>query len=175
KIIEIPADEAMYVSDSPDFDSEQEEWAFISQKYSYAKDQGKEVGRHQGAHYFTIGQRKGLAVGGTPEPLFVIETDVEENNIYTGQGKNHPGLLRRGLQVKQDEIHWVRRDLRLKSGEKMPVKTRIRYREPLEEAELHQTPKGLYVIFDRPQTAITEGQFVAWYQGDELLGSGVIS
>src|SRR5699024_2774409 len=85
KIIEIPADEAMYVSDSPDFDSEQEEWAFISQKYSYAKDQGKEVGRHQGAHYFTIGQRKGLAVGGTPEPLFVIETDVEENIIYTGQ------------------------------------------------------------------------------------------
>src|SRR5699024_6926618 len=125
--------------------------------------------------FFTKGQRKGLAVGGTPLPLFVIDTDVKRNIIYTGQGKTHPGLLRRGLRVAQDEIHWVRDDLRLNASETQLVKARIRYRQPLEDARLHQTENGLYVIFDNPQTAISEGQFVAWYDNDELLGSGVIA
>lgn len=123
-----------------------------------------------------------MAVGGTPEPLFVIGTDVENNIIYTGQGKDHPGLLRKGLFVKPEEIHWIRPDLALQPNESMKVRARIRYRQPLEEATLYQTenlsseqPGGLYVIFDRPQTAITEGQFVAWYLGEELVGSGVIS
>src|SRR5699024_367118 len=144
---------------TPVFDDKKAELEFLSEKYHYLPTLGKKVGRHQGAHYFTVGQRKGLAVGGTPEPLFVIGTDVEKNIIYTGQGKDHPGLLRKGLFVKPEEIHWVRPDLTLKNGEKMEVEARIRYRQPLEKAILHQTEKGLYVIFENPQTAITEGQF----------------
>ncbi len=147
----------------------------LSAKYNYHVEDGDVVGTHQGAHYFTKGQRKGLAVGGTPEPLFVIDTDVKQNVIYTGQGKDHPGLFRRGLFVQQQEVHWVRTDLQLKANETLAVLARIRYRQDLQEAVLHQTEHGLYVIFNEPQSAIAEGQFVAWYHDDELLGSGVIS
>ena len=133
------------------------------------------VGKHQGAHYFTKGQRKGLAVGGTKEPLFVIETDVDENIIYTGEGKNHPGLYRNVLFVSNEELHWVRTDLALNPGEEMEVEARIRYRQKLEKARLYSVEKGLYVAFENPQSAIQEGQFVAWYKDEELLGSGVIS
>ncbi|GAA0872084.1 tRNA 2-thiouridine(34) synthase MnmA [Gangjinia marincola] len=175
QIIEIPAQQEVFEVNEPDFKSAEERLAFIAQKYSYHPEDGQVVGTHQGAHFFTKGQRKGLAVGGTPEPLFVIETDVDQNIIYTGQGKDHPGLLRKGLFVKPHEIHWVREDLRLDTDEYMKVNARIRYRQPLQEASLHQTQHGLYVIFKEHQSAITEGQFVAWYQGDELIGSGVIS
>ncbi|HIB37458.1 tRNA 2-thiouridine(34) synthase MnmA [Mesonia sp.] len=174
-IVEIPAEENIYQNETPAFSSKEEELDYFSKKFSYQKELGKEVGKHNGAHYFTKGQRKGLAVGGTPEPLFVIETDVEENIIYTGQGKDHPGLLRKGLFVNPDETHWVREDLALKAGEELEVLARIRYRQPLEKAKLYQTENGLYVIFENVQTAITEGQFVAWYHEEELLGSGVIS
>ena len=174
-IVEIPAEENIYQNETPAFSSKEEELDYFSKKFSYQKELGIEVGKHNGAHYFTKGQRKGLAVGGTPEPLFVIETDVEENIIYTGQGKNHPGLLRKGLFVNPDETHWVREDLALKAGEELEVLARIRYRQPLEKAKLYQTENGLYVIFENAQTAITEGQFVAWYHEEELLGSGVIS
>lgn len=146
-----------------------------SKKYKYKPEFGKRLGQHDGAHFFTKGQRKGLAVGGTKEPLFVIDTDVEQNVIYTGQGKNHPGLHKKGLWVNQDEIHWVRPDLALEEGEQMRVKARIRYRQPLEDATLYQMKNELYVIFDQVQTAISEGQFVAWYLDDELIGSGVIA
>lgn len=175
RIIEISSDEKIFAEKTPEFASQQEELDFLSRKFAYDRTQGQEVGHHQGAHYFTVGQRKGLAVGGTPEPLFVIGTDVDENIIYTGQGKSHPGLHRKGLKVNHDEIHWVREDLRLEENENKRIKARIRYRQPLEDATLYQTKDHLYVIFDRPQTAITEGQFVAWYQDDELLGSGVIA
>ena len=170
-IVEIEANDATYFSDK------EEDASLTSQvkKYTYHKEQGKKVGRHNGAHYFTKGQRKGLGVGGTPEPLFVIETDVDENVIYTGQGKNHPGLLRKGLFVNKNETHWVREDLKLPVGTQLKTKARIRYRQTLEDATLYQEEQGLYVIFDQPQTAIMEGQFVAWYQDDELIGSGVIS
>lgn len=174
-IVEVPANLATYTNESPEFASEEEKLSYLSQKPSYSTTDGKIVGKHQGAHYFTKGQRKGLAVGGTKEPLFVIETDVDSNVIYTGQGKDHPGLYRRGLYVTQEETHWVREDLRLSEGETMEVKARIRYRQPLEDATLHQTANGLYVIFVNPQSAITEGQFVAWYLGEELIGSGVIA
>jgi tRNA-specific 2-thiouridylase len=130
---------------------------------------------HQGAHYFTKGQRKGLAVGGTKEALFVIDTDVNENVVYTGQGKSHPGLYRRGLFIQANEIHWVREDMAIGVGEKMAVEARIRYRQPLEKATLHRVENGLYVIFKNAQSAIAAGQFAAWYLGDELIGSGVIS
>lgn len=147
----------------------------LAEKPVYTKTDGKIVGKHQGAHFFTKGQRKGLGVGGTPEPLFVIETDVKENIIYTGQGKDHPGLYRNALFVKEDEIHWIREDLALAAGETMNVQSRIRYRQALTNAKLHRVANGLYVTFEDPQSAIQEGQFVAWYDGVECLGSGVIS
>ena len=148
---------------------------YLSRKIDYAITDGEVVGKHQGAHYFTKGQRKGLAVGGKAEPLFVIDTDVKENVIYAGEGKNHKGLYRNTLFVNNDELHWLRTDLTLKSGESMPVLARIRYRQALEKAILFKVDKGLYVEFEHMQSAITEGQFVAWYVNDELLGSGVIS
>ncbi len=175
-IVEVSAEEEVYKNgENPEFQSKIEELKHLSKKYQYSLQDGNVVGKHQGAHYFTKGQRKGLAVGGTPEPLFVIDTDVEENVIYTGQGKNHPGIYRSALLVKNDEVHWVRRDLALAEGEELKVKARIRYRQPLQEATLHQTAQGMFVVFEEPQASITEGQFVAWYDGEELLGSGVIS
>lgn len=174
-IIEIPHEENLYKKELPVFQNKEEELLYFSEKYRYSPTQGKIVGKHDGAHYFTKGQRKGLAVGGTPEPLFVIETDVEDNIIYTGQGKNHPGLMRKALFIHRDEVHWVRPDLALHPGEEMEVMARIRYRQPLQKAMLYQTEAGLYILFDASQTAITEGQFAAWYLGEELVGSGVIS
>ena len=174
-IVEVPSNFSAYEKETPDFNSKEEKLKYISEKQTYTKTDGKVIGMHQGAHYFTKGQRKGLAVGGTQEPLFVIDTDVHENVIYTGQGKDHPGLYRNGLFVKTDEIHWVRKDLELQEDGSLEVMARIRYRQPLEKATLHRTDSGLYIIFENKQSAITEGQFVAWYRDDELLGSGVIS
>lgn len=175
QIIEIDAAQEKFQKTSPAFGDLDEELEFLTQKYQYRPDEGKVVGSHQGAHYFTKGQRKGLAVGGTPEPLFVIETDVEENVIYTGQGKDHPGIYRRGLFIASEEVHWVREDLKLSNGQQMDVKARIRYRQNLQDAVLYQREQGIYLIFNEPQASITEGQFAAWYQEDELIGSGVIS
>ncbi len=174
EIIQISDDFVAYSKSIPTFENKEAELAFFSQKFSYKKQDGKVVGKHQGAHYFTKGQRKGLAVGGTKEPLFVIETDVNENIIYTGEGKNHPGLYRNVLFVANDELHWIREDLKLKTGECLVVEARIRYRQKLEKATLYQVENGMYVEFENPQSAIQEGQFVAWYQQEELLGSGVI-
>ncbi|KRP27175.1 MAG: tRNA-specific 2-thiouridylase [Cryomorphaceae bacterium BACL22 MAG-120619-bin32] len=174
EIVQIPEDFSEVHKSIPTFDNKEAELIYFSQKYSYKKSDGKVVGKHQGAHYFTKGQRKGLAVGGTKEPLFVIETDVHENIIFTGEGKNHPGLYRNVLFVSNDEIHWIREDLALKSGEIMKVNARIRYRQALEIATLYKVENGLFVEFENQQSAIQEGQFVAWYHQDELLGSGVI-
>ena len=175
QIIEIPAQFEAYSAAPPDFETKEEALVFGARKFNYTASDGAVVGTHQGAHYFTKGQRKGLAVGGTVDPLFVIDTDVVENIIYTGQGKNHPGLYRSVLLVHPSEIHWVRPDLELKIGQSLQVMARIRYRQSLETATLYATTAGLFVAFDSPQSAITEGQFVAWYIGDELVGSGVIS
>ncbi|MEZ2414729.1 tRNA 2-thiouridine(34) synthase MnmA [Muriicola sp. E247] len=174
-IVEVPADAQQYHNGTPKFNNKTEELAFYSEKPEYNPKDGKVVGTHQGAHFFTIGQRKGLDVGGTKEPLFVIDTDVNSNVIYTGQGKSHPGLYRRTLFVKGDEVHWIRPDLALNPDESMKVLARIRYRQPLQQATLYQVEHGIYVDFIEKQSAITEGQFVAWYIGDELIGSGVIS
>jgi tRNA-specific 2-thiouridylase len=174
-IVEIPREQAIYNKETPIFNSLEEELKYLSQNVEYTVTDGKVVGRHQGAHYFTKGQRKGLAVGGTAEPLFVIETDVVDNVIYTGQGKSHPGLYKKALFVANDQLHWIREDLALKVDETMEVMARIRYRQPLQKASLHKVDSGIYVAFETPQSAITEGQFVAWYLDEELVGSGVIS
>lgn len=174
-IVEIPKEQPVFSEVEPEFDSEEEKLKYLSRKIDYRVDQGKIVGKHQGAHYFTKGQRKGLAVGGTLEPLFVIDTNVEDNVIYTGQGKEHPGLLKKALFVTNEELHWIREDLALQVDETMQVQARIRYRQPLQKAVLHKVDSGMYVEFEAFQSAITEGQFVAWYLKDELVGSGVIS
>lgn len=174
-IVEIPSNYKAFLEEEPEFTSTQERLNYRSQKRPYQITDGKVVGKHQGAHFFTKGQRKGLAVGGTVEPLFVIDTDVDTNIIYTGQGKLHPGLLKQVLFVNNNELHWVREDLALKTDETLKVKARIRYRQALQEAVLYKVANGLYVEFEQPQTAITEGQFVAWYLEHELVGSGVIA
>lgn len=134
----------------------------------------KKVGTHSGAHYFTVGQRKGLAVGGTPEPLFVLATDTTRNIVYTGQGEDHPALSKRGLFIQRADIHWVRPDQALEVGEEREYLVRIRYRQKLMKAKLVMEQNGLYIIFETAQKAISPGQFAAWYQEDELIGSGVI-
>jgi len=174
-IFEVGADAQTYADAKPQFSSVKEQLAFEAKNINYKPEMGKVVGKHQGAHYYTIGQRKGLNVGGTKEPLFIIATDVETNSIYTGQGQNHPGLFRKALFIQENEIHWVREDLTLADGETMDVMARIRYRQPLQKATLHKFDNGMYISFEEAQSAITEGQFAAWYHGDELIGSGVIS
>ena len=174
-IVQIEAQDPIYCQNPIEFISQEEKLAFESQTLSYQPNMGKVVGKHQGAHFFTIGQRKGLNVGGTKEPLFIIATNVETNTIYTGLGSEHPGLFKKALFIQKSEVHWIREDLAIANGEKMEVMARIRYRQPLQKATLHQFETGLYVEFNELQSAITEGQFVAWYINDELVGSGVIS
>lgn len=172
QIIEVVNDEAMWTRDESKIEND---WDELVAPYIFTPEKGKVVGEHQGAHYFTVGQRKGLAVGGTPEPLFVLATDTTENLIYTGQGEHHKGLSKKGLFIADDEIHWVRIDLELQAGESAPYLLRIRYRQKLVGATLHREEKGLYIIFDEEMKAITPGQFAAWYKDDELVGSGVIN
>lgn len=157
------------------FETYEDELKYLSKRFKYQFSDGKKVGTHQGAHYFTKGQRKGLHIGGTPEPLFVIETDVNQNVIYVGQGHNHRGLFRKALFIKECDVHWVREDLALQVGEKRDFMVRIRYRQPLQKAILYKTENGLFVHFEEPQSAVTEGQFAVWYDNDELVGSGVIA
>ena len=174
-IYEIDANNPIYSQEKPKFNSLEEQLIFESTSISYSPENGKVVGKHQGAHYFTIGQRKGLNVGGTKEALFIIATDVKSNAIYTGQGQSHQGLFKKTLKIQPSEIHWIREDLALNNGETIQVMARIRYRQALQKATLYQFKSGLYVSFDEPQSAITQGQFVAWNIDDELVGSGVIS
>ena len=146
--------------------------AGLAEKFVYNPEDGNVVGTHNGAHFFTVGQRKGLAVGGTKEPLFVLATDVQKNSIYVGEGKDHPGLYRTALWIDQADVHWIRPDL--ETDQPMKVAARIRYRQPLATATLHPTAAGMYLVFDAPQSAIAAGQFAAWYLDNELIGSGVI-
>ncbi|MBR7115656.1 MAG: tRNA 2-thiouridine(34) synthase MnmA [Alistipes sp.] len=146
----------------------------LAEPYRYTVRDGKKVGVHKGAHFYTIGQRKGLGIGGRKESLFIIATDVKENVIYVGEGDSHPGLYRRALHIKADEVHWVDPALRMAEGERRRYEVRIRYRQPLQGAELVAVEDGLYILFDEPQRGIAAGQFAAWYDGEVLVGSGVI-
>ncbi len=136
---------------------------------------GKIVGEHNGAHFYTIGQRKGLNIGGYVEPLFVLATDVVRNIIYVGEGKDHPGLFRQGLFIPGEDMHWVRTDMTMSAGEERDFLIRIRYRQPLEKGRITMTSEGAYILFEREQRGITSGQFAAWYLDDELIGSGIIA
>lgn len=147
----------------------------LSEPFHFQPSSGRYVGKHQGAHFFTVGQRKGLNIGGFKEPLFVLSTDIKNNIIYVGEGQSHPGLYRRGLFVKAEDIHWIRPDKEMKNGEKRSYQVRVRYRQPLQKAELFRITEGIYIIFNFMQRGITPGQFAAWYDEEELLGSGIIN
>lgn len=175
EIVEIFSDFAEYHKEKPEFSSKLEELEYLSAKIHYKKSDGKVIGKHQGAQFYTIGQSKGLGIGGHKESCFLISRDMENNLVYVGEGRNFPGLFRKALKIDNSELHWVREDLRLKNGESMEVMARIRYRQPLEKATLYQFEEGFFIEFENPQSAIAEGQFAAWYVGEELLGSGVIS
>ncbi len=174
-IIEIPENFEGYNSKIEGFDSLEEKLKALTTPLSYIPENGKVVAQHNGAHYFTIGQRKGLAVGGTKEALYVIETNTQTNHIYTGQGDNHPGLLRPGLFIDASELHWIREDLEMTVGEEQRFLVRIRYRQPLVGATLYRQPEGMYILFDENERGVAAGQFAAWYVDNELIGSGVIA
>jgi tRNA-specific 2-thiouridylase len=170
KVIEVPLDSVVFSNGFLDKDL-----VDISAPYQLTPELGEVVGEHNGAHFYTIGQRRGLNIGGYEKPLFVIGTDTEKNIIYTGSGEDHPGLFRSGLFIPKEDEHWVRPDLRIAIGGSKNYLARIRYRQPLEKCMLHKKEEGLFIIFDRPQRGVTPGQFAAWYEGEELIGSGVIS
>ena len=171
QIVKIPETLNTYESQS----DEDQTLVQKAKKYHYTASDGTLIGEHQGAHFYTIGQRKGLGIGGFEAPLFVIDTDVAKNIIYVGEGKSHPGLYRDTLKVSPEEVHWIRTDVVLRTGDSLEVLARIRYRQPLQKATLFNTQEGLYITFEESQSAITPGQFVAWYLDNELLGSGVIA
>ena len=169
KVVEIPADATVFQNGYTNDDL-----AHITQSYALAPELGEVVGDHNGAHFYTIGQRRGLNLGGFEKPLFVIGTNTDTNIIYAGMGEDHPGLYRQGLFIPPHDEHWVREDLSLQTFESRKYTARIRYRQPLEPCILHKREEGLYVVFDKPQRGVASGQFAAWYEGDELMGSGVI-
>ncbi|MBR6815774.1 MAG: tRNA 2-thiouridine(34) synthase MnmA [Alistipes sp.] len=147
----------------------------LAEPYSYTVRDGKKIGTHNGAHFYTIGQRKGLGIGGRKESLFILATDVKENVIYVGEGDSHPGLYRKALKILPEEVHWVDGNDTMRVGESREYMVRIRYRQPLQQAELIYREDGLYLLFAQPQRGIAAGQFAAWYDGEVLVGSGVIN
>ena len=169
-VIDIPVDATVFTNGFATDDL-----PHMTEPYSLSPELGEVVGEHNGAHYYTIGQRRGLNIGGFEKPLFVIGTDTDKNVIYTGMGEDHPGLYRKGLFISKTDEHWIRTDMKLKEGESKKSSARIRYRQPLEGCVLHKMKEGLYILFDRPQRGVTPGQFAAWYDGSELIGSGVIN
>jgi len=175
-IIEIQKDKILNeAQNAENLNSTSDKLQVLCTERKYQPSLGKVVGQHRGAHFFTIGQRKGLDVGGTREPLFIISTDIENNIVYVGQGKKHPGLFRIGLFVPANEIHWIRPDQMLKPGQDDEYLVRIRYRQALQKAIIFCKTDGLYIIFKEPQRGVTSGQFAAWYKEEELLGSGIIA
>lgn len=152
-----------------------EQLRLLAAPWRYTVRDGKKIGEHNGAHFYTVGQRKGLGIGGRKESLFILATDVERNVVFVGEGDAHPGLWRPALHVAPEKVHWVNPTQTMRAGESRRYRVRIRYRQPLQEATLYMQPDGLYLLFDQPQRGITPGQFAAWYDGDELAGSGVIS
>ena len=171
-VIEIPSS---FMAKKKEFPKLPEYFNKLCFPFPFKPWNGKIIGEHNGAHFYTIGQRKGLNIGGYEEPLFVLATDVIRNIIYVGEGKEHPGLYRQGLFIHGEDIHWIRHDLEMKEGEERDFLIRVRYRQPLEKGRIYRNQDGLYILFDEEQRGITSGQFAAWYLDDELIGSGVIA
>lgn len=177
-IVEIPVEHKKwnaFPEGLPNKELSDEQLVTLSSPYHYDPVDGFTVGDHNGAHFFTIGQRKGLNIGGKPEPLFVIHVDVGSNTLYVGQGHEHPGLNRKGLFIPWGEDHWIRPDRKMKPGVDAEMLVRIRYRQALQLARLYARKDGIFIIFKELQRGITPGQFAAWYDKEEVIGSGVIS
>jgi tRNA-specific 2-thiouridylase len=176
RITEIPSEAGFKETGEglPDIGINDEELIRLASPHKLDPSMGKTIGTHNGAHFFTIGQRKGINIGGYKEPLFVIGIDVEKNILYVGEGDSHPVLYRKGLHIRNDETHWIRSDLEMAVGESRDYLVRIRYRQPLQEARLFRREDGIYIIFNQLQRGVAPGQFAAWYEGDEVIGSGVI-
>ncbi len=175
KVIKIDSKFIQQKTDLTMFNSKEEELQLLSSPYSFSSADGQEIGEHNGAYYYTVGQRKGLNIGGFRDPLFVLQTDVSNNIIYVGMGESHPALFKKALFVCSNEIHWIREDLKIDENETMQIEFRIRYRQPLQSGTLYRFKKGLYILFDKPISSVTAGQFVSWYINDELIGSGIIN
>lgn len=172
-VIEIPSDLdqfSQYSSIKPGFDSVE----LLAEPFSFNRAMGNKVTEHQGAHYYTIGQRKGLHIGGRPEPSFVLATDTNENIVFSGQREDHPGLNRLALKIDNKDINWIQLKFKLNLNETLDCQIRIRYRQPLQNGKLIQKDSGLYILFEDKQKGITPGQFAAWYLNEELIGSGII-
>ena len=159
----------------PESEPTTDELAALAAPWRYTVRDGKKIGTHRGAHFYTIGQRKGLGIGGRKESLFILATDVETNTLYVGEGDAHPGLWRPALHIEPTEIHWLDPARAIPEGGQARFRVRIRYRQPLQAATLYMRTEGAYLLFDEPQRGIAPGQFAAWYDGDELVGSGVIA
>ena len=175
KVIKIDSESLKQEIDLNEVKSKEKELELLSVTFSFSPYDGEEIGEHNGAYYYTVGQRKGLNIGGFSEPLFVLETDVSKNIIYVGMGESHPALYKKALFVKSNEIHWIREDLKINENETMNVEFRIRYRQRLQSGTIYRFKKGLYILFDKPISSVTSGQFVSWYIDDELIGSGTIN
>lgn len=176
QVVEIPPDFS-HTRWLPGFEtdfSDEDSLVSATRPFDFSDQGGKIIGEHNGAHFYTMGQRKGINIGGHKDPLFVIGSDTVNNILYVGEGQSHPGLYRKGLFVREDEIHWIRKDLEMKPGESREYDVRIRYRQDLQKARLYRRTKGMFIIFSRLQRSIAPGQFAAWYDGEELIGSGVI-
>ena len=168
KIVKIPHDSELYFKEDK-INISYDNLRNLSKPYNYKLSHGCYVGDHSGAHFFTVGQRKGLAVGGTKDPLFVLKTDVDQNIIYVGEGNEHPGLFRNTLYISSDDLHLIREDVFLNKKHSFKVKARIRYRQPLQDALVIFVDNGVFLIFNKKQSAITKGQFAVWYLGLSLI------
>ena len=172
-VVKISNNNSQYI-DTPDYNNHSlENLRKLAKPFDYSLKDGDVLGEHDGAHFFTVGQRKGLAIGGSKEPLFVIKTDVINNVVYVGEGKDHPGLYRKVLFIKNKDFHKVRTDFDYNNVNNK-FESRIRYRQPLQESKLVFGESGVFMIFDNLQSAISKGQFAVWYKNEELIGSGVI-
>ena len=173
EVIEVPEDLKQYKNYNA-LEPTIENIELLAKPFEYVKEMGVPVAEHQGAHYYTIGQRKGLHIGGRPNPSFVIGIDTIKNIVYSGQTDQHPGLNRYALFIENDEIHSINPNHDLNVGDQRKYMVRIRYRQPLQEGTLIRKENGIYILFKEKQKGITPGQFAAWYEGEELVGSGTI-
>ena len=158
-----------------DFESNKSYLEFLCTPKNFSETDGKYIGDHNGAFFYTVGQRKGLDIGGFKDPLFVLAKDIDKNILYVGMGSDHPALFKKALFISKKDIHWVRHDLTIQPNQSMEVYFRVRYRQPLEKGKIFMYSNGLFILFDRPISSIASGQFASWYIENELIGSGVIS
>ena len=175
KVIKVDNNFIISDKEESDFESNKSYLESLCTPQNFSETDGKYVGDHNGAFFYTVGQRKGLDIGGFKDPLFVIMKDIDKNILYVGMGSDHPALFKKALFISKKDIHWVRNDLTIQPNQSMEVYFRVRYRQPLEKGKIFMYSNGLFILFDRPISSIASGQFASWYIENELIGSGVIS